>query len=218
MYFASFAQIIITCADKSLLGILKECLSLLEIVQKGLSDYLETKRTIFPRFFFLSDDELLEIVVQSKHVQAVQPHLKKCFENMRALRFEDDLRITGMYSAEYEEVGLRPAIYPEGNVENWLGQVEDAMRGTLREIVGEALGVVGTASRKEWVYMWPGQIVLCAGQTYWTARVEEGIANNNLLDCRNSMLQYVRGISIIRLFASTRTAFSRFHVVNPARI
>lgn len=176
--------------------ILKECLSLLENILKGLSDYLETKRMIFPRFFFLSNDELLEIVIQSKHVQAVQPHLKKCFENMKELKFEDDLQITRMYSAEYEEVVLRPPIYPEGNVENWLGQVEDAMRNTLREIIGEALEIVETAPRKEWVYMWPGQVVLCGGQTYWAAHVEEGIVNNNLPDYYNIMLLQVHNILI----------------------
>lgn len=93
-------------------------------VQKGLSDYLETKRILFPRFFFLSDDELLEILAQTKNVRAVQPYLRKCFENIKQLKFEDDLKITRMYSAEYEEVFLTPSLYPIGNVENWLGQVQ----------------------------------------------------------------------------------------------
>ncbi|XP_018365084.1 PREDICTED: dynein heavy chain 1, axonemal-like [Trachymyrmex cornetzi] len=184
--------VIITCADKILLSTLKECLLILETIKKDLSDYLETKRMIFPRFFFLSNDELLEIIVQSKDIQAIQPYLKKCFENMEELRFENsDLRITRMYSAEYEEVVLRPTIYPKGNVENWLGQVENAMRNTLREIIGEALEIIDTTPRKEWVYMWPGQVVLCGGQTHWTAHVEESIANNTLPDYYNYMLLHL---------------------------
>lgn len=152
---------------------------------------------IFPRFYFLSDDELLEIISQSKHVQAVQPHLKKCFENMRELKFEADLKITAMYSAEYEQVSLRPAIYPKGNVEDWLGQVEDAMRNTLREIISEALEIVETTPRKKWVYMWPGQVTLCVGQIYWTAHVEKGIKSDTLPDYYNLILLHVCNILII---------------------
>ncbi|XP_063979949.1 dynein axonemal heavy chain 1-like [Diachasmimorpha longicaudata] len=169
-----------TCPDKTLLSSLKECENLLEIVQRGLSNYLEAKRSTFPRFYFLSDDELLEILAQTKNVRAVQPHLNKCFENMKELRFEEDLEITRMYSADGEEVMLKSPIYPVGQVEEWLGQVELTMQKTLREIIEEALDYLQIKVYGDWVFMWPGQVVICANQIFWTAEVESAINFNSL--------------------------------------
>ncbi|XP_060621830.2 dynein axonemal heavy chain 1 [Anolis sagrei] len=173
-------EVINVCPDPRLLEKLRECNKLLDLVQKGLSEYLETKRGAFPRFYFLSDDELLEILSQTKDPTAVQPHLRKCFENIARLLFQEDLKITHMYSAEGEEVKLVRSIYPTGNVEDWLLEVEKIMKASVRDNIERAIKVYPHTPRTTWVLDWPGQVTIAGCQTFWTKEVSEALEAQDL--------------------------------------
>jgi len=50
-----------------------------------LKQFLEAKRGHFPRFYFLSDDDLLEIIGQAKDLEPINKHVKKMFEGISLL-------------------------------------------------------------------------------------------------------------------------------------
>lgn len=85
-----------------------------------------------------------------------------------------------MFSAEQECVDLIPTLYPTANIDNWLLLVENSMKNTIRTILGESLKTVNVTPRDKWVLEWPGQVVIAASQTFWTAGVENGVTNNLL--------------------------------------
>ena len=68
-------HIVEAATASGVLEMFQEANKTLEKIQKSLEDYLETKRNGFPRFYFLSNDELLEILSQTRDPLAVQPHL-----------------------------------------------------------------------------------------------------------------------------------------------
>ncbi len=59
----------------------------LERCQKALSEFLEEKRARFPRFYFIGDDDLLEILGQSQNPAVIQSHLKKLFQGIHSVEF-----------------------------------------------------------------------------------------------------------------------------------
>ncbi|KAK0077358.1 hypothetical protein PV326_010096, partial [Microctonus aethiopoides] len=202
-------KVTVATSISNMLEQFKLCNSLLEEIQKGLNDYLEKKRLFFPRFFFLSNDELLEILSETKDPQRVQPHLKKCFEGINKLRFIKDEEIIGMLSAENEYVPLSGKIYPadaKGMVEKWLSQVEEMMIASLRDIAQDSVTAYFSAIREEWMLSWPGQIVLCSSQIHWTSEVCEsfidGTTKKYLEKCSE---QIDRTIALIRGKLETET-------------
>lgn len=82
----------------------------LEKCQKSLNDYLDSKRRIFPRFYFISTDELLSILGSSDPA-CVQDHMIKMFDNIKSLRLGKDSTdhsiATAMISSEGEVMEFR---------------------------------------------------------------------------------------------------------------
>lgn len=108
-----------------------------DLLQRALERYLETKRHVFPRFYFVSNDDLLEILGNSKKPEAVQPHLKKLFDNLNKMKIQKSVGLNkqeavGMFSDDGEYVEFSKPFFLDGPSEIWLLNLESAMRTNLR--------------------------------------------------------------------------------------
>ncbi|KAG8190244.1 hypothetical protein JTE90_001328 [Oedothorax gibbosus] len=194
---AADPHVLVATSHPNMLQSLQDGNVLLDEIQKGLNDYLEKKRLYFPRFFFLSNDELLEILSETKDPHRVQPHLKKCFEGISRLEFTKNNEIIGMISAEKEVVPLSRKIVPaaaKGMVERWLSEVEVNMLSSLKDVIGKSVISYPNMLRTEYVLSWPGQVVICVSSVFWTAEVAEAIQQNALEQYRKKCNQQIDDI------------------------
>uniref|UniRef100_A0AAY4DTA3 Dynein, axonemal, heavy polypeptide 9 like n=1 Tax=Denticeps clupeoides TaxID=299321 RepID=A0AAY4DTA3_9TELE len=162
----------------------------LSVCEKALAEYLETKRLMFPRFYFVSATDLLEIVSKGTQPKEVTRHLLKLFDNLADLKFLEEEReygaiALGMYSREREYVPFSEPCICEGQVIHiWLNGLEAAMRCTVRNEIMEAVAAYEDKPRDQWLLDYPAQVALTGSQIWWATdvgiafqRVEEGFEN-----------------------------------------
>uniref|UniRef100_A0A8C8WRI9 Dynein axonemal heavy chain 17 n=1 Tax=Panthera leo TaxID=9689 RepID=A0A8C8WRI9_PANLE len=192
----------------------------LAVCEKALAEYLETKRLAFPRFYFVSSADLLDILSNGNNPVEVGRHLAKLFDSLCKLEFrlDDDrkpLKVgLGMHSKEDEYVHFDQECDLSGQVEVWLNRVLDRMRATLRHEIPEAVVTYEEKPREQWIFDYPAQIALTCTQIWWAtevglafARLEEGY-ENAIKDYNISQLN-----ALITLLIGTLTAGDRMKIM-----
>jgi dynein heavy chain len=158
----------------------------LDVIQRGLDEYLESKRAIFPRLYFISSEELLQLLAKSKDVAIVQTNVRKCFDNIHHLRLGEGgsaagagsvagLPIDAMVSAEGEDVPLTRVIKIRGQVEEWLVQLEESMKQTVMKIIRSALLDSSAKTRQDWILSNKAQPVSTVNQIMFCRAVEAAL-------------------------------------------
>uniref|UniRef100_A0AAG5D7L6 AAA+ ATPase domain-containing protein n=1 Tax=Anopheles atroparvus TaxID=41427 RepID=A0AAG5D7L6_ANOAO len=184
---------------------LTSLLEQLETCQKSLTGYLESKRLLFPRFFFISDPVLLEILGQSSDPTSIQAHLLSIFDAVARVEFDEKTpgKIVALCSDNGERVPLATPVHCVGGVEVWLGRLLGEMQDTMRSILAEMAQclrnpefnfIVGFQS-------FCGQAGLLGVQLLWTSEAEIAlhrcrtdkaimrVTNNRFLNLLNSLIE-----------------------------
>jgi dynein heavy chain len=145
----------------------------MEEIQKSLDNYLEMKRKAFPRFYFISDDDLLELIGKSKEPEQVQKHMKKCFEGVDSLMLEkkcdgDTYCATGVKASDGETLGFVTNVAIDGSIEVWLRKVLDEVQLSVKRSLDGCTKGLKSAKKETWVREWQGQVLITAGAISWT--------------------------------------------------
>ena len=189
---------------------LERLAELLNKIQKALGEYLERERLSFPRFYFVGDEDLLEIIGNSNDTMRIAKHFRKMFAGLSGLLMEDETSITGFTSKEGEQVPLKSPIslVKTPKINDWLAALENNMKSTLAELLSEAVLAFEQLTSSSQIddneftgYMdsFPAQIAVLATQVVWTTNVDSALSNGGegLQDLFNTSLR------LLELLAAT---------------
>ncbi|CAB3367864.1 Hypothetical predicted protein [Cloeon dipterum] len=189
-------KVISLCRRTGLPRLLAGLIDQLERCQKSLNDFLEEKRSAFPRFYFIGDDDLLEILGQSTKEKVIQAHLKKLFAGIHHVDFSEDKRsIMAIKSLHGEVVQLKRAVHLQDNVELWLGHLCGEMKQTLQELLVKCSEEARKSDSGPNLSNYPSQILCLSEEIQFTQQCEAAITSNRLGNFRKSLKARLDGLT-----------------------
>ena len=181
--------------DNKMMADLKRFNLDLDTLQKSIISYLENKRKSFPRFYFVSNDDLIEILAHAKDFDHIQQHLNKIFEAIKELEMDRSELIANMKSHEGEIVSFTRKEGAADNINDTLKKVEANMISTVKAIIKTGLQKIqqDPETRNKWIFQHAGQVVLICDSIIWS---ENTGACLNCDDPIEAMFDWFDGIKI----------------------
>ncbi|XP_060800611.1 cytoplasmic dynein 2 heavy chain 1 [Amyelois transitella] len=152
--------------------------------QSALNQYIDEKRSVFPRLYFLSDDDLLELLGQARagaegREVVMQTHLKKLFPGTTGVRLgPGGMSITALCTHFDETFQLDHPVDIDCPVEVWLKNLEIEMRSSLRNVTLKC--VLTNSLQDQDPFSLPTQILCLTQNIHFTEQAEKAIASKDL--------------------------------------
>ena len=130
----------------------------LEICKKSLADFLDGRRRQFPRYYFVSEADLLDMLSNGSTPSKILSHIPKVYLSTKTLTFGEETSSTNRPIATYfvsgvgeETCAFEPPVALEGKVEHYMQIVLDAQKKSIFETVKRSLLRYSSMSRPEWL-------------------------------------------------------------------
>ncbi|KAL7555016.1 hypothetical protein ACHAWF_018608 [Thalassiosira exigua] len=190
---------------------LERLANLMTVIQKALGAYLEKQRSDLSRFYFLGDDDLLEIIGNSSEPGKVLPHLGKMFASIatcNSVPCEEEGVLTkfdAMISKDGEKVPFDDPIMvtKKKNVKEWLKELENGMSATLAKLLNTAVTEVqsaqstaspeGKADFVGWAGKFPAQVMILASLVNWSMSMDAALRTEDSKQELESVLDAING-------------------------
>ena len=183
-------KIIDACSEKGLGGRLERLNSEQESCKKSLTEFIDGKRTQFPRFYFMSEADLLDLLSNSSDPIKVLKHIDKVFlatskihvdahsggsEHARAMKWHSGVGI--------EEAKFEPPVPLVGKAEEYLQALLDAQKESLGKRLIRSTQRYPSQDRHKWavhcvddVPLDPAQIMILVAGVEFVRNVEESMS------------------------------------------
>ncbi|XP_060838419.1 cytoplasmic dynein 2 heavy chain 1 [Rhopalosiphum padi] len=178
-------------------NLLESMLNLLATTKKSLNDFLEDKRKSFPRFYFLSDEDLLEMIGQTKKVSIVQAHLKKLFSGVQNVQFNSSGNIVAIESPQNEIVNLDKPVQVSNQIEEWLKLLVQEITNTLKICFMNCLKELDPLK-------YPSQILCMVNEVLFSSRCEDAIKKQQLQQLQKSLKNQLDTYTALNVESSVR--------------
>ena len=165
--------------------LLLSTMSRLDQCQKSLNEYLDQKKKIFPRFYFVSNVALLDMLANGTNPPKIMKYIGDCYDALNNLVFVEKDGVTStkvvneMIAKDKERLMMFEEFTMEGEVERYLNSLTEAMRYTLKMKLLDGYNTAANwevdKARHEWLFHYPAQTVVTGTQIYWTEESENAL-------------------------------------------
>ncbi|XP_063978818.1 cytoplasmic dynein 2 heavy chain 1 [Diachasmimorpha longicaudata] len=140
---------------------------LLDRCQRSLDEFLEEKRSAYPRLYFLSDEDLLELISGSS--AGLDAHLPKLYQGVGSVQREGG-QLTAVVSPEGETMALPVSIDLADPLPTWLSNLEEVLRKALAQSLEKCL-----VDPNNDPFLYPAQVLLLSERIHFTERCESAL-------------------------------------------